>query len=175
MKLKYLWPFDFSQISSRNDSGCLIVDPNLEPRGTPVYKLNLGLLLDSRDRSIHILRHHIPPVKHATGHILAPPGVTFDHLVQGVKARAGDLWNGQLFVVGLLGWDDGGESGQREVDSRVRNKVGLKLVQVHVQSPVKSERHRDWTHYLTYQWKFQIYICEMSNIIRINVLWYTWH
>merc|ERR1719378_1881131 len=44
-----------SKISTRNNSGGLVVDANLEPSGTPVNELNASLGLDGGNSSIHVL------------------------------------------------------------------------------------------------------------------------
>lgn len=66
------------------------------------------------------------------------PGVTFDHLIPGLEAGVCHVSYGVLFVVGLLGGDDGSEGGEGEVDKGERHQVGLELIQVKVQRTVKS-------------------------------------
>ena len=67
------------------------------------------------------------------------PGVALDHLVSGLEAGEGHVSDRVLLVVSLCSGDDGGESGEREVDTGEGDQVGLELVQVDVQGTVKSE------------------------------------
>merc|ERR550534_2856909 len=46
-------------------------------------------------------------------------------------------------MVSLLRGDDGGVGDQREVDPGVGHQVGLKLSEIHIQSPIKSQRGGD--------------------------------
>jgi hypothetical protein len=62
------------------------------------------------------------------------------YLVNRLEAGVGYLGDGELFVVGLLGRDDGGVGDEREVDSGIGNQVGLELGQVNVESSVESEK-----------------------------------
>lgn len=91
------------QIATRHNSGWLVVDAHLETGRTPVHELNGTLGLDGGNSGIHILGHNITTVQHAAGHVLAVTGIALDHLVGWLEAGVGDLSNGQLLVVGLLG------------------------------------------------------------------------
>ena len=62
------------------------------------------------------------------------------HLVSGFEAGVGDLGNGELLVVSLLRRNDRGVSRQREVNTRIRNQIRLKLGQIHIQRTVKPKR-----------------------------------
>jgi hypothetical protein len=63
-----------------------------------------------------------------------------NHLVGALEARVGHLGDRVLLVVGLIGGDDGSVGGEREVDPREGDQVGLELVQVDIEGPVESER-----------------------------------
>ena len=54
-------------------------------------------------------------------------------------------------MVSFLHGDDGRISHQREVDPRIRHQVGLKLVQIHIEGAIKSQRGRDRRYDLTNQ------------------------
>merc|ERR1719272_2115699 len=82
-------------------------------------------------------------VEHTARHVLAVAGVALDHLVGRLEAHVGDLGDGELLVVGLLGGDDRGVGREREVDARVRHEVGLELGQVNVEGAVEAERGGD--------------------------------
>ena len=60
-------------------------------------------------------------------------------MIGGLEASVGDFGDGELFVVSFLGGNDRRVSGQREVDSRVRDQVSLELGQVNVQSSVEAQ------------------------------------
>lgn len=86
------------------------------------------------------------PVQHTACHVLSMSRIAFHHLIGWLKARVRDLSHSQLFVVGLLGRDDGGVRSQGEMNPRVWHEVGLKLCQIHVQSAVESQGRRDRRH-----------------------------
>merc|ERR1712106_758604 len=142
---------DLGKVTPRHYGGRLVVDPNLEPCGTPVNKLDRALGLDCRYGCIHVLGNNIPTVEHAAGHVLANPWVTLDHLVCWLKAGAGNLSHRELLVIGLLSTNDWGIGNQREVNPWVWNQVSLELSQINIECSVKSERCRDGRHNLTNQ------------------------
>merc|ERR550537_1476734 len=82
-------------------------------------------------------------VQHAARHVLAVARVALDHLVGRLEAHVGDLGNRELLVVRLLGRDDRGVGGEREVDARVRHQVGLELGEVDVEGTIEPERRGD--------------------------------
>ena len=136
---------DLGQVAAWDDGGWLVVDADLEPGGTPVDELDGPLGLDGGDGSIDILGHDVTTVQHAAGHVLPVTWVALDHLVGWLEGCVGDLGNRQLLVVGLLGGDDRGVGGQREVDSWVGHQVGLELGQVDVEGAVEAEGGSDGT------------------------------
>merc|ERR1719186_1143853 len=71
------------------------------------------------------------------------PGVALDHLVGGLEASCGNLRHRQLLVISLLCGDDGGVSHQREVNSWIGHKIGLKLSEIHIELSVESKRGGD--------------------------------
>ena len=139
------------QVPARHYSGRLVVNANLEPSGAPVHKLDGLLNLDGGDGSVDILGDHVTSVQEATGHVLTLPGIAGHHLVLGVEAGLGDLVHSEPLMVGLGGRNDRGIGGQGIVNTRVGNKVGLELVEIHVESSVKSEAGCDGGDYLGYQ------------------------
>ena len=74
------------------------------------------------------------------------PGVAFDHLVSGLETREGHISDRILFVMCFGSRDDGGEGGERKVDTRERHQVGLELVQVDVEGTPEPERGCDRGH-----------------------------
>ena len=88
--------------------------------------------------SVHIRR------KRGERHtIFSFPWVALYHLVSGLEAREGHIGDRVLFMMGLGGGDDGGEGGEREVNTGERHQVGLELVQVDVQGTVESKGSGD--------------------------------
>jgi len=57
-----------------------------------------------------------------------------------LEGGVGDLGNGELLVVGLLGGDDGGVRGEHEMDSGVGDQVSLELSDIDVEGTIESER-----------------------------------
>jgi hypothetical protein len=81
----------------------LIVDADLETGGTPIHELNTPLCLDVGNRRVDVFGDHVTPVQHTAGHVFAVTWVAFDHLVNWVETGVGDLRDGELLMVGLLG------------------------------------------------------------------------
>ena len=79
-------------------------------------------------------------------HVLSVTRIALDHLVSGLEAHVRDVLDRQSLVVSLLSGDERGISSQREVDTRVRDKIGLELGKVDVQSAVETERGGDRGH-----------------------------
>ena len=59
--------------------------------------------------------------------------------------------NLEAFVLTLVTGDDRRIADQRVVDARIRDKVGLELVQIDVQGAIESEGRRDGADHLGYQ------------------------
>jgi len=66
--------------------------------------------------------------------------ITFSHHVHWLEDSVGKLGNGELLVVGLLCGDDGSVRAKHEVDSWIRNQVGLELIDIDVERTSKSKR-----------------------------------
>merc|ERR1712106_1059933 len=167
---------DLGKVTPRHNGGRLVVDPNLEPCGTPVNKLNRALGLDCCNCCIHVLGNNISTVEHAAGHVLATPGVTLHHLIRRFKTGIGYFCHRQLFMVGLLRTDDRCIGHQGKMDPWVGDQVGLELSQIHVECPIKSERCCDGRDNLTNQtvkvgvgWSLNIKIPTTDVIDRLIV------
>jgi len=87
-----------------------------------------------------VVGNDVTTVQQAGSHVLAVTGVALDHLVVRLEARHCHLLDGVGFVGSLSSGDDWGVGDQREVNSGVRNQVGLEFVQVDVQGSVESQR-----------------------------------
>merc|ERR1719357_427014 len=144
-------PADLGKIATRDNSGWLVVDAYLKTSRTPVNKLDAPLGLDGGNGSVHVLGHHVSSVEEAAGHVLAVTRVALDHLVSRLEASVGDLRDGELLMVGLLGRDNRGVGDQGEVDPGVGHQVGLELSQVHVQGSVEPQGGSDGGHDLADQ------------------------
>merc|ERR1712123_59592 len=142
---------DLGKVTPWHYGGRLVVDPNFEPCGTPVNKLDRALGLDCGNCRIHVLGNNISTVEHAAGHVLATPGVTLHHLVCRLKTGIGYFCHRKLFMVSLLRTDDRCIGYQREMDPGVGYQVGLELCQIHIECPIESERCRNGRDNLTNQ------------------------
>ena len=109
---------DLGEVTTRNMGGGLVADTELEASRAPVDELDGPLGLDDRNGSVDILGDDVSTVEESAGHVLALARVALDHLVTRLEARESHVGDRVLLVVGLLGGDDGGEGGEREVDTR---------------------------------------------------------
>lgn len=131
---------DLGEIAVGHDLWGLVADTDLETSRAPVDELDGTLGLESGNSLVGVLGDDVSTVEQASSHVLAVAGVALDHLVVGLEARHGDLLH-RVGLVGSLGSaDDGSISDQREVNTGVRNKVGLELVQIDVQGTIETER-----------------------------------
>ena len=159
------------QITTWHDGWWLVVDSDLETSWTPVDELDGPLGLDGGNGGVDVLGDDVTSVQHAAGHVFAVTWVAFHHLVGWLEAGVGDLSNGQLLVVSLLGGDDWGVCSQREVDTWVGHQVGLELSQVDVESSVESEGGSDGADDLTNQtvqvgvgWPFNVKVTSADVV-----------
>jgi len=121
----------------------LVADTKLETSRAPVDELNGPLGLEVGNRSVGIVGNDVAAIQQASSHVLAVTWVALDHLVVRLEAGHGHLLHGVGLVGGLGGRDDRSIGDQREVDTRVRNQVGLELVQIDVERAVEAERGSD--------------------------------
>jgi len=98
---------NLGEITTGNNSWGLVVDTALEASGAPVDELDGSLGLDGGNGSVDVLGDDITSVHKAASHVLSVSGVTLGHHGGGLEGGVGDLGNGELLVVGLLGRDDG--------------------------------------------------------------------
>merc|ERR1711899_250468 len=127
------------EVTSRHHGWGLVVDTHLEACGTPVDELDGPLRLDRGNGRVDVLGDEISTVEHATGHILAVPGVALHHLVGWLEARVRDLSHGELLVVRFLCRDDRSIRDKREMDPWVGHQVGLELSQVHIEGSIEPQ------------------------------------
>jgi len=130
---------DLGEITTWNDGWWLIVDTALETSWAPVNELNGSLGLDGGNGGVDILGDNITTVQHTAGHVFTVTWITLDHLVGWLEASVGDLGNGELLVVSLLSGDDWGVRGEHEMDTGVRDEVGLELSHINVKGTIESE------------------------------------
>jgi len=130
---------NLSKITTRDNSWWLVVDTTLESSWTPVNELDGTLGLDGSDSSVHILWHDVTTVHHAARHVLTVTRIALNHHRGWFEHGVGDLSNGELLVVGLLGGDDWSIGRKHEMDSWVWHQVGLELSDIDVKSTVESE------------------------------------
>jgi hypothetical protein len=127
----------------------LVVDTALESSRTPVDELDSSLGLDGGDGRVDILRDDITSEHHATSHELTVTWVTLGEHVGWLEHSIGDLSDGELLVVGLLGRDDRSIRGKHEMDTRVWHQVGLELGNINVKSTIETKGSGEGGHHLT--------------------------
>lgn len=134
---------DLSQVTVGNQLRRLEADTNLETSGAPVDKLDGLLGLESGNSSMNLLGDNITTVQQAGSHVLAVAGVALDHLVVGLEAVVGNFLDG-VGLVGSLGRGNNGSVGDEgEVNPRIRDQVGLELVQVDIKGTIETKRRGD--------------------------------
>ena len=131
------------EVAARHDGRRLVVDAALEADQAPVHELDGAPGLDVGDGGFRVLRDGVAAVHETALHVLAVAQVALGHHGGGLKARVGDLDDGELLVIRLLGRDDQRVGREHEVDARVRRKVGLGLSEVDVERAVEAERGRE--------------------------------
>ena len=130
---------DTGKISSGDDGRGLVVDSTLEASGAPVDELDGPLGLDGGNGGVDILGDNVSTVHQAASHVLSVPGVTLGHHAGRLEDGVGDLGDRQLLMVGLLGRDDGSIRGKHEVDTGVRDQVGLELGDINIQGTIEPQ------------------------------------
>jgi hypothetical protein len=130
---------DLGKITTGNDGRRLIVNTTLEASRAPVNKLDGSLGLDGSNGGVDILGDDITSEHEAACHVLSVSRVTLGHHRCGLEGGVGDLGNGELLVISLLGRDDGSVRGKHEMDSGVRDEVGLELGNINVKGTIESE------------------------------------
>ena len=131
---------NLGDIATWHNSGGLVVDTALETGGAPVDELDGSLGLDGGDSGVDILGDDITSVHEAAGHVFTVTGVALGHHGGGLEGGVGDLSDGELLVIGLLGGDDGSVGGEHEMDTGVRHQVSLELSHIDVEGTIESER-----------------------------------
>lgn len=129
---------DLGKVTIWNHLRWLEADANLEASRAPVDELDRPLRLERGDGGVDILWHDISTVEHASGHVLSVARITLDHLVVRLEAGHADLLDRVRFVGGFGRGDDRCVGDKREMDARVRHKVGLELVEVDIERAVET-------------------------------------
>jgi hypothetical protein len=118
----------------------LTVDTTLESSRAPIDELNGSLGLDDGDGSSDILGDDVSSVHEAARHVLAVSGITLGHHVGRFEESVGQFSNGVLFVVDLVLAYYGSVRAEHEVNSGIRNQVGLELVDIDVEGSIETKR-----------------------------------
>ena len=95
------------EVAAWDDGRRLVVDTALEASRAPVDELDGALGLDGGDGGVDVLGDDVTAVHEAAGHVLAVAWVALGHHGRGLERSVGDLRDGELLVVCLLGGDDG--------------------------------------------------------------------
>lgn len=101
--------------------------------------LNLPLGLDGGNGGVDVLGDDITTVQHATSHVLSMSWIAFHHLVGRLETGVGNFSNGKLFMVCLLGADDGSICDQWEMDTWVWHQVSLELGKIHIKCTIETK------------------------------------
>ena len=130
---------DLGEITTWNNGWWLIVDSALETGWAPVDELNSSLGLDGSNSGVDVLWNDITSVHEAASHVLSVSWVALGHHGSWLEGGVGDLSDGELLVVSLLGRDDWSIGGKHEMDSWVWHQVGLELSDIDVEGTIESE------------------------------------
>ena len=130
---------NLGKITTRDNSGRLVVDTDLETSWAPVDELDSTLSLDNGDGSVNVLGNDVTTVHHAACHVLTLTWVALNHHVGRLENRVGDFSNSELLVVGLLSRDEWGIRAEWEVHTLEWNQVGLELGHIDVQGTIETE------------------------------------
>ena len=65
---------------------------------------------------------------------------TFGHHIDSLENGIGQLGDGVILVVGLILAQQRGIRAKHKVNARIRNQVGLKLVDIDIQTSIEAER-----------------------------------
>jgi hypothetical protein len=139
---------DTGQITSGDNGRGLVVNTTFESGGAPVNELNGTLGLDGGNRRVDILGDDVTTEHKTTSHEFTVTRVALGHHVGGLEDRVGDLGNRKLLVVSLLSRDDRGVRGKHEMDTRVRDQIGLEFRDINVQSTIETKRGGQRRHNL---------------------------
>jgi len=130
---------NLGEITTWHNSWWLVVNSALETSWAPVDELDGSLGLDGGDGGVDVLWHDITSVHKAASHVLSVSWIALGHHGGGLEGGVGDLGDGKLLVVGLLGGDDWGIGRKHEMDSWVWHQVGLELGDIDIEGSVESE------------------------------------
>jgi len=131
---------DFGQITTRYDSWRLIVNSDFESGWGPIDELDGSFSFDGSNGCVDIFWYDITSVHHGASHVFSVSWVTFCHHIGWFERRVGDFSNGELFVIGFLSWDNRGIRWQHEMDTRIRDQVGLEFSNIDIKGTIKSKR-----------------------------------
>ena len=128
----------FRQVTTRDNRRRLVVNTALETSRAPIDELDGSLRLDRSDGSVDVFRYDVASVHQAARHVLTVSRIALRHHRGRLERGVGDFSDRELFVVRLFRGNNRRVRGQHEVNSRVRNQVGLELRHVDVQRTVES-------------------------------------
>lgn len=134
---------DLGKITVGDHLRRLEADTNLETSWAPINELNSAFGLQSGNSEMDVLGNDITTVQQASSHVLSVAGIALHHLVHGLEARHRDLLDRVGLVGSFGGGDDWGVGNEREVDTWVRNQVGLELIEINVERTIESEGSGD--------------------------------
>src|ERR1700731_2097499 len=89
---------------------------------------------------LRVFGHNITTIQQATSHVLSVARIALHHLVVRIKTRRCYFRDGQVLVASLGSRDEGSITDQGEVNTRVRHKISLEFIQIHIKGTVKAKR-----------------------------------
>lgn len=156
---------DRGQLATGNTHGLLVVDAKLETSRAPFDQVEGGLGLEGGNGRRAVTGDDVSAVQQGNSHVLSIARVTDNHLVVrleackrgksdtcstqtgyaecGIHTLEGQVVHLEALVGALVAGDNRSVGDQRVMDTRVRDQVGLELVQVDVQGTVKAQTGGD--------------------------------
>ena len=121
----------------------LVADTNLEARRAPINELNGTLSLKGCNSAMNIIGNDIAAVQQASSHVFAISRVALNHLIVWLEAGHRDLLNGVGLVGCFGGRDDWTVCNKREMDTGIRDQVGLEFVEINIERAIEAKGSGD--------------------------------
>jgi hypothetical protein len=95
--------------------------------------------LDGGNSGVDILGDEITSVNDAACHVLSVTGVALGHHGGGLEDGIGDLSDGELLMVRLLGRNDGSVRRKHKMDTGIGHQIGLELGDINVERTIETK------------------------------------
>ena len=134
---------DLRQVAGWHHLWWLIANTNLKTGRTPIHELDSALGFQAGHGCMHFLWYNISTIEQAGCHVLSIARIALHHLVGRLETRHRYLLDRVCFVTRLGRGNNRGVCNKREVDTWIRHKVGLELIEIDVERAIKSEGGSD--------------------------------